>query len=58
MVSWEEPIQPNDFTWNYTLTITENTTGSDVNRMVLNMNVTHLNASTNEMGKYSLSSYL
>ena len=52
IILWEEPVQPNDFTWNYTVTITNNTTGSQLNKTVLNMSITHLDTSTDPFGKH------
>ena len=52
MVSWEEPIQPNDFSWNYTLTITDNITGSVHTRKVLSRNLTQLDLSSEKLGMF------
>ena len=51
MVSWEEPMEPNDFTWNYTVTINKST-NMELNRTELNMNITNLNISTDTYGTY------
>ena len=29
-ISWEKTPEPNDFTWNYTVSVTDNITGSEV----------------------------
>ena len=37
-ISWEEPAEPNDYTLNYTVTITDISTGTELSRtVVLNM---------------------
>ena len=38
-ISWEEPAEPNDYTLNYTVTITDISTGTELSRtVVLDMN--------------------
>ena len=34
-ISWEEPAQPNDYTLNYTVTITNISTGIELSRTVI-----------------------
>ena len=34
-ISWEEPAEPNDYTLNYTVTITDINTGTELNRTVV-----------------------
>ena len=34
-ISWEEPAEPNDYTLNYTVTITDISTGTELNRTVV-----------------------
>ena len=34
-ISWEEPAEPNDYTLNYTLTITDISTGTELSRTVV-----------------------
>ena len=35
-ISWEKPAQPNDYTLNYTVSVTDITTGRELNRSVVN----------------------
>ena len=35
-ISWERPAQPNDYTLNYTVSVTAISTGTELNRTVLN----------------------
>jgi hypothetical protein len=35
-ISWERPAQPNDYTLNYTVSVTDISTGTELNRTVLN----------------------
>ena len=35
-ISWEKPAQPNDYTLNYTVSVTDISTGTELNRTVLN----------------------
>ena len=35
MYSWEEPAEPNDYTLNYTVTITDISTGTERSRTVV-----------------------
>ena len=35
-VSWERPAQPNDYTLNYTVSVTDISTARELNRTVLN----------------------
>ena len=51
VVSWEEPIEPNDFTWNYTITISH-VSGSEIYSTTLRMNETQLNVSNEKLGMY------
>ena len=50
-VLWKEPVQPNDFTWNYTIIVTH-INGSELNRAVLSMNVTQLKVSNEKLGMF------
>ena len=34
-ISWEEPAEPNDYTLNYTVTITDISTGTELSRTVV-----------------------
>ena len=34
-ISWEEPAEPNDYTLNYTVTITDISTGTELSRIVV-----------------------
>ena len=34
-ISWEEPAEPNDYTLNYTVTITDISNGTELNRTVV-----------------------
>ena len=34
-ISWEEPAEPNDYTLNYTVTITDISTGTELSRTVI-----------------------
>ena len=34
-ISWERPAQPNDYTLNYTVSVTDISTGTELNRTVL-----------------------
>ena len=34
-ISWEEPAKPNDYTLNYTVTITDISTGTELSRTVV-----------------------
>ena len=34
-ISWEEPAEPNDYTLNYTVTITDISTGNELSRTVV-----------------------
>ena len=34
-ISWEEPEEPNDYTLNYTVTITDISTGTELSRTVI-----------------------
>ena len=52
IISWERPVQPNDFTWNYTITINDSTT--QLNRTVLNMSIAHFDASTDQLGTHTI----
>ena len=36
-ISWEEPAEPNDYTLNYTVTITDISTGTELRTVVLDM---------------------
>lgn len=47
-ISWEATSEPNDFHWNYTVSITDRRTSRGVFSDVVSMNVTHL--STQELG--------
>ena len=33
-ISWEEPAEPNDYTLNYTVTITDISTGTELSKML------------------------
>ena len=35
-ISWEEPAEPNDYTLNYTVTITDISTDTELSRTVVN----------------------
>ena len=35
-ISWERPVQPNDYTLNYTVSVTDISAGTELNRTVLN----------------------
>ena len=35
-ISWERPAQPNDYTLNYTVSVTDISTGTELTRIVLN----------------------
>ena len=35
-ISWERPAQPNDYTLNYTVSVIDISTGTELNRTVLN----------------------
>ena len=35
-ISWKRPAQPNDYTLNYTVSVTDISTGTELNRTVLN----------------------
>ena len=35
-ISWEKPAQPNDYTLNYTVLVTDTSTGTELNNAVLN----------------------
>ena len=35
-ISWERPAQPNDYTLNYTVSVTDISTGTELSRTVLN----------------------
>ena len=35
-ISWERPAQPNDYTLNYTVSVTDISTGTELSRIVLN----------------------
>ena len=35
-ISWERPAQPNDYTLNYTVSVTDISTDTELNRTVLN----------------------
>ena len=39
---WEETLEPNDFTWNYTVSVTDNITGTEVFSSKLPMNETQV----------------
>ena len=41
-ISWEETLEPNDFTWNYTVSVTDNITGTEVFSSKLPMNETQI----------------
>ena len=47
-ISWQATPEPNDFHWNYNVSITDNRTGRVVFSDVVSMNVTHL--STQQLG--------
>ena len=34
-ISWEEPAEPNDYTLNYTVTITDISTGTELSKTVV-----------------------
>ena len=34
-ISWEEPAEPNDYTLNYTVTITDISTGTELSKTVI-----------------------
>ena len=34
-ISWEEPVEPNDYTLNYTVTITDISTGTELSKTVV-----------------------
>ena len=50
IIAWEHTLEPNDFSWNYTVFITNTGSGSEVFRRVLPNTLT--NVSTLELGIY------
>ena len=48
IIAWEHTLEPNDFSWNYTVSITNTESGSEVFRRVLPNTLT--NVSTLELG--------
>ena len=48
IIAWEHTLEPNDFSWNYTVSIINIKTGSEVFRRVLPNTLT--NVSTPELG--------
>ena len=52
-ISWEEPAEPNDYTLNYTVTITDISTGTELRRTSV-VNVDQLKTLTETLGKIVL----
>ena len=48
-ISWEEPAEPNDYTLNYTVTITDISTGTELSRTVV-LDVDQLTVLTEILG--------
>ena len=52
-ISWEEPAEPNDYTLNYTVTITDISTGIELRRSVP-LDVEKFTALSQPLGIYAL----
>ena len=54
-ITWKEPSQPNDYIWNYTITVTDYITSQEVNRTELHMNATKLTLSSWRLCRFNYS---
>ena len=54
-ISWEEPAEPNDYTLNYTVTITDISTGTELSRT---LNVNQLTILTESLGMVIINAVL
>ena len=58
-ISWEEPTEPNDYTLNYTVTITDISTGTELSRtVVLDMDKDKFTILSDTIGMTDVTNYL